>query len=386
MKNFQITIEQEITHFVSKHPNEYKTIIDKITSYSSSDYTDDFYSFQAFKNQLKEVYLNLALEDYRISKSETLREEIIAIADDKIDRLYNVMIALDDEQAFNTVLGYATDYLKGEDFLFFQQLYVNELSLFALAQAYYNPKFKQAVILFFETSFDYVKKYAKENDKQGTSTSADPDGSTLLALVQAISSLKEEDRKQFANLVFDIYAFSSNEKRSYGMNQASGFIALLLTLYSATIDVITFLNATITKKLKHYKENIYVHQTLYAKWYLEKNHTEALAYLQNDENAGRPTFAILALTDLGCQDALPVLIEKQKDEKNPVVWEVYQEAIHRLSTKYQITNNEDMMIWLNGNLTPTQRALGAESDNIFVKRAQQKLAIDDTAVYETDEE
>ncbi|PJJ08633.1 hypothetical protein CLU83_1919 [Flavobacterium sp. 1] len=385
MKNFQIKIEQEITDFASKHPNEYKTIIDKITSYNRSDYTDDFYSFQVFKNQIKEIYLNQALEDYHISKNENLRNEIIAIADYMIDRRYDVMIALDDEEAFNKVLGYATDCLKGEDFLYFQQLYVNEQSLFALAKAYYNPKFKQAVILFFETSFDYVKNYAKENDNHYNSSSADPDGSTLLELAQAISSLKEEDREQFSNLVFEIYAFSSNEKRSYGMNQASGFIALLLTLYSATIDKITFLNDTIAKKLKHYKENIYVHQILYAKWYLEKNHTEALAYLQNDENAGWPTFAILALADLGWQEALPFLIEKQKGEKNPVVWEVYQEAIHRLSTKYQIANNEDRMIWLNGNLTPTQRALGAESDNVFVKRAQQKLAIDAT-VYETDEE
>ena len=385
MKNFQIKIEQEITDFASKHPNEYKAIIDKIASYSYSDYTDDFYSFQAFKNQIKEIYLNRALEDYHISKNENLRNEIITIADYMLDRHYDVMTALDDEEAFNKVLGYATDCLKGEDFLYFQRLYVNWQSFFALAQAYYNPKFKQDVILFFETAFDYAKNYAKENDNHYTSTSADPDSSTLLELAQAVSSLKEEDREQFANLIFEIYAFSSNEKRSYGMNQVSGFIALHLTLYSAAIDKITFLNDTISKKLKHYKENIYVHQTLYAKWYLEKNHTEALAYLQNDENAGWPTFAILALADLGCQEALPVLIEKQKGEKNPVVWEVYQEAIHRLSTKYQIVNNEDRMIWLNGNLTPAQRALGAESDNIFVKRAQQKQAIEDT-VYETDEE
>mgnify|MGYP003580944217 FL=1 len=118
---------------------------------------------------------------------------------------------------------------------------------------------------------------------------------------------------------------------------------------------------------------------------MEKNTEEPLRYLQNIKNNENPVFAVFALTDLGCKEALPLFIEKQKEEENPVIWEIYNEAIQRLESGYIPKNQTERMIWLNGNLTPTQRALGAENDNVFVKRAQQKVAVDDT-VYETDQE
>lgn len=95
-------------------------------------------------------------------------------------------------------------------------------------------------------------------------------------------------------------------------------------------------------------------------------------------------FAVFVLADLGFKQALPSFIEKQKEERHPVMWEIYNEAIQRLESDYIPVGNEDRMIWLNGHLTPTQRALGAENDNVFVKRAMQKQAVEDT-VYETDD-
>lgn len=385
MKNFQAKIEQEITDFAKKQPTEYKLIIDKIISYNCDDYSVDFYLFQTFKDQLKEIYLNEALKDYKHSKSKTLKEEIIAIADYYLDRRYDVMIALDDEEAFQKVLGYATDFLKGDSFLFDQGLYVNGKSLYALVKAYYNPKFKNTVLLFFNTAFEYAKVYAKEKIEYGKKANKDPDAETLLELVQALCSFKEADRKQFTDLVFEIYTYSSEQKRgSYYMYQASGFIAIQLTYFETAFDI-SVINDAITKTGEHYQETTFVKQTLYTKWFLEKNIQDPLLYFQDIETKGSLSFAVFALTDLNVKEALPLFIEKQKEEKDPILWEIYQEAIHRLTTNYVAKNPTKRMVWLNGNLTPTQRALGAESDNVFVKRAQQKIALDDT-VYETDDE
>ena len=384
MEDFKTKLNQEVTDFAKEHPLEYKLIIDKIRSYRSSDYTDNYYSFAPVRDQLIEIYINQALDAYNISRSKSLCTEITEIADYYLDRRYDVMIALDDEEAFQKVLGYATDFLKGEDFLFFQKLYVNSQSLFALVQAYYNPKFKQEVVLFFNASFEYAKNYAKENDKYPTSTSADPDGSTLLELAQAISYFKEEDREQFATLVGEIYIFSSDHKRSYEMNQASGYIAVLLTLFKTKFNMQP-LNDAIAHSSKYYPAYINLKQYLYTKWVLEKNTEDPFVYLKDIETKGSLIFAIFALTDLNFKKALPLFIEKQKEEKDPVIQEIYDEAIHRLESGYIPTIQTERMIWLNGNLTPTQRALGAENDNVFVKRAQKKQPIDDT-IYETDNE
>lgn len=384
MKNFETIINQEVIDFAKDHRREYTLIIDKIRSYYYRDYTDDYYSFAPFKNQLIENYINQALEEYHNSKNKNLGQEIISIADYTGDRRYDAMIALDDEEAFQKVLGYATDFLKGEGFLFSQGLYVNGKSLLALVQAYDNPKYKRDVVSFFKTAFEYAKNYKEENDILKTSTSKDPDGETLLELVQAISCFREEDREQFADLVFEIYKFSSKEKRSYEMNQASGFIAVRLTYFQTVFDT-AVLHKAIAVLGKYHQESTFVNQTLYAKWFLEKNTQEPFFYLQNSKDKSNPIFAVFALTDLGFKEALLLFIEKQKEEENPVIWEIYNEAIQRFESGYIPKNQTERMIWLNGNLTPTQRALGAENDNVFVKRAQQKIAIDDN-VYETDED
>ncbi|GGF21309.1 hypothetical protein [Flavobacterium limi] len=381
MKDFEKIITQQIAEFAKNHPNGYKLIVDKIRSYSYRDYTDDYYSFASYISRLIGHYINQAIGEYKISGSKKLRNEIIEIADYDVDRRYDVMIALDNEEAFQKVLNYGTDFLKGGDFLFFQQLYVNSQSLFALVEAYYNPKFKNAVLSFFKTAFEYAKTYAKEKIEYGQKANKDPDADTLLELVQAISSFKQADREQFADLVFEIYTFSSKQKRSYEMKQASGFMAMQLTYFQTAFDI-SVINDFIIKTGEHYQENTFVKQTLYAKWFFEKNTAEAFSYFQTNSN---PMFAVFVLTDLGFKQALPSFIERQKEERHPVMWEIYKEAIQRLESDYIPVNLEDRIIWLNGHLTPTQRALGAENDNVFVKRAMQKQAVEET-VYETDDD
>lgn len=248
MKNFEKIISEEVLDFAKDNPSNYKLITDKIRSYLRDAYpdADDYYYFQTFIKGLIKRYINLAIEEYKISKSKSLRNEIIEIADYDVDRRYDAMIALDNAEAFQKVLGYATDFLKGNGFLFDQGLYVNSQSLFALVQAYDNPKFKNTVLSFFNTAFEYAKVYAKEKIEFGKKANKDPDADTLLELVQAICSFKEADREQFADLVFEIYTFSSKQKRSYEMKQASGFMAIQLTHFQTGFDI-NVINDAITK-------------------------------------------------------------------------------------------------------------------------------------------
>lgn len=384
MKKDTAEIKKEIEKYVLQNKGKYNLVFEKIRSYSYSDYTEDYYEFQSYIRDIMNSYFDQMILEYKETKNNELKKDCIVIADYLLDRRYDILIRLDDEEAFEIVLQYAEDFLKGEDFIFFQQKYVNGESLFALAEAYSNPKFKDRVVVFFTNAFEYAKKYAKDNDKLGLSTSADPNGDTLLQLCIAITSFAKEDREQFSKLIFDIYLFSSNKSRSYEMKQASGFIALLLPFYKASFDI-KIIDEAINVTGKFYKENTFVNQTLYTKWILEKNAEEALDYYLNKENEKWPSFAIMALTDLSYKEALPLFIEQQKETKDPVLWEIYEEAIQRLKSDYKPLQIENRMIMLNGNVTLTQRALGTESNAIFVKRAQKKIGIDDT-VYETDDD
>lgn len=376
---FQNQITAEIEDFAKTNQGQYRIIIEKIRSYRYNTYTNDYYVFSDFIKTLESSYFDQAVNNFKATADNVLKNEIIDVADQKLFRRYDVMVQLEDEEAFDKVLAYAKDFLKGGDFVFFQQLYVNSQSLHALVQAFDKPKFKNRVLEFFKDSFAYAQTYANENPKYGNS---DVDGDTLLELSQAICSFQPKDREQFADLVFDIYTYCCDTERNYEANQAAGFIALQLTLFEKTFPTNIFRN--VLNDNPQFQDNAFIHQTLYTTWLLEKNSTEALGYFQDQKNEKWPTYAVCALADLVCFEALPTLLEKQKTEKDPVIWEVYQEAILRLQNDYIPKSPSDRMVWLNGSMTPGQRALSGENDNVFVMRAKLKHTIDDN-VYETDE-
>ena len=293
------------------------------------------------------------------------------------------MIQLGDRDCLDIVLKDAQDYLKGDDYLTEHGYrYEDGQVLFDLIQAYSNPDFRESVIAFINQSFSFSKTYAKEN-KEYDYLSGDPDSSILLVICQAISLLNKGDREQFTRLVFDIYKFSSFDERSYATNQASGYIALLLTDYEGVdIEVV---NNSIEVTGEHYQTNAFVHQTLYCRWILTKDIDGALSYLKLEENRKGFIYAITALVDLNYKEALPMFESMMKEEKHPVFIEVLKEAIARLNLQNAIPETKNRMIWMSGSLTPTQRALGAQPDNVFVTRAQEKMDIDDN-VYETDDD
>jgi hypothetical protein len=374
-------IEEELSSFSNSQEFNLTSIFDKIYKYHYSDYTDDYSYFKQFIKKQSDIYFNLAINEYAKTLQPNLKKEIQDIALRDLYRRYDVLIKLGDRDCFDIVLKNAEDFLKGEDYLYDHGYkYENGQILFDLIQVYYNPLYKEEVVSFFNQAFNFAKKYSKEN-KKWEYLSGDPDGTTLLIIAQAIASLKKEDREQFWNLIVNIYTYSSNDERSYEMNQVSGYIALLLTCFDKKINL-EILENTIDITGEHYKNNTFVHQTLYSKWFLTNDSKSALSYIKSEENRKGVIFAIIVLADLNDKGALPTLESRLKEEKDPVFIEVYKEAIKRLKSQDTVPIAESRMIWLNGNLSPTQRALGAESDNIFIKRAQEKIKLDDN-VYET---
>lgn len=383
--NYRNTIAEELSSISNSQEFNVTSIFDKIYGYPYSDYTDNYYDFEQFIKEQSDIYFDLAINNYKKTLQPNLKKEIQDISLRDLYRRYDVLIKLGDRDSFDIVLKNAADFLKGEDYLYNHGIrYEDGQVLFDLIQAYYNSLYTEEVVSFFNQAFDFAKKYSKAN-KKWEYLSGDPDGTTLLVITQAISSLnKKEDREQFANVVFDIFTFCSLEEKRYELNQASGYIALLLTIYDKKIDFKVLDNA-INITGKHFQNNTFVCQTRYSKWFLTYDGKGALSYVKSEENKKGFVFAIIALADLNYQEALPFLESLLKEEKDPVSIEVIKEAIKRLNVQKTIPDIENRMIWLNGNLTPTQRALGAESKNIFVERAQQKIALDDN-VYETDDD
>lgn len=260
---------------------------------------------------------------------------------------------------------------------------VNAQAIIALAQCYPIEDAQYKIQSFFNRSFKEAREYALRTRKYDyLGDNLNPD--IYLALVHGISLLPKSVQGQLRNSVYEAYTFLSDEERSYDANQASGYMVLYLPIFDKKISLSPIKKA-IEITGEHYQNNRFVHQTLYTKWMLEENGEEALEYLQAEENKDWPTFAIIALSDLDYKGALPIIGVMQKNCEDPVLNEVLIEAIHRLESQTEAPKIEDRMIWLHGVMTPTYRALTGESDNVFVKRTQEKQTVDDT-VYETDDE
>lgn len=382
--NYKNSIAKELSSYLNSQEFSYTAIFDKIYGYRSSDFSDDYTDFAQFIKEQSDIYFDRAINEYKKTLNPQLKNEIQDIALTNLYKRYDVLIRLGVRDSFEVVLKNAEDFLKGDDYLYDHGYrYESGQVLFDLIQAYYNPLFQEDVVSFFNQAFDFAKKYALEN-KKWDYLSGDPGGSTLLIIAQAITWLRNDDREQFSEVIFDIYTFCSHDKRTYEVKQASGYIALLLTMFNKKIDI-TVLDNAINITGEHYQDNTFVHQTLYSKWILANDSKSPLSYLKSEDNRKGFIFAIIALADLNDKESIPFIEKMLKEEKNPVIIEVLNEAIERLNTQISMPETENRMIWLNGNLTPTQRALGAESDNIFVKRAQAKTEVDDN-VYETDDD
>ena len=94
----------------------------------------------------------------------------------------------------------------------------------------------------------------------------------------------------------------------------------------------------------------------------------ATEYLkQNDKGIA---FAVAALADMKATQSISSIEDKMKTVDHPVFQEICKEAIIRL--RMNDANEQRSMISMFGIITPTELALGAETDNEFVIRARKR--------------
>lgn len=338
-------------------------------------YDPDYYEYKAYIEELFSEYIERYFKEMDGSEDRMLSGILANFACSFDPKRYDLLVRLgvdrdiyeDAQEALKT----ETDYP------------VNKEALIALAQCYKIESAQYKIKSFFSRVYKEAKEYAlriREHDYQGDNLNSD----IYLGITQAIAILPAEVREELAEKVIEAYTFLSFPDRSYESNQTSGYVAIYLTLLKQQIDL-SILEQAITETGEHYQENKFVLQTRYAKWLLEKNEEEALRYFEKNDPSNYMEYIVALLADLDSKAAIPLLKQRLELTKKPVFTEVLLEAISRLETQQKQPEPEERMVWLFETVSPTERALGAESDNIFIKRAQEKQEID-TNVYETDDE
>jgi len=98
----------------------------------------------------------------------------------------------------------------------------------------------------------------------------------------------------------------------------------------------------------------------------------ALAFVNDAANTKGLAYAACALADLHWAAALEPLRALLPALDSPVAAEAVMEAISRLATQTKPPDRQDRMIWLFGEVTKTEQALGSDSDDRFLLRARQR--------------
>ncbi|EKO51379.1 hypothetical protein LEP1GSC132_4113 [Leptospira kirschneri str. 200803703] len=383
MKTFKDEILFELERLEGKTGEDLLAILKKIKAYDydgslyqsviSKKYDPNWDDYKFFINALYDKYLNKTFEILEKENDSFLREEIrkFALGFTIIkDNLYIILARLADDESFlilweesKKVLETETDYP------------VIATPIFCFLKLYGIEKYRERIRDFLLNSFEYSRKYALKNRKYdylGDNLNSD----IYLVISQGILSLNQEDREEFCDLVLSAYRFATERKRKYSMYQVSGYLAIYLTAFSRKIESKIF-DKSIATIGKNYLENKFVFQTRYTKWYLERNGSEALEFLRNCECYDQLGYIAALLADLDYKNAKHILQEKKKKVQDMIVIEIFLEAIARLESQTSMPESQNRMIWMFESVSATQRTLGAGSDNVFLKRAQEKTNVED---------
>jgi len=196
------------------------------------------------------------------------------------------------------------------------------------------------------------------------------------ALVQAIARF--EDPSLAPTLVRELDYVSAGRKqvtdglsRHYELVQVAGTIALALAALDYRGDLAA-LDRFLASYEWRYPGEDFVMQARYAKWMMTGDPQGALAFVNDAANTKGLAYAACALADLHWAAALEPLRALLPALDSPVAAEAVMEAISRLATQTKPPDRQDRMIWLFGEVTKTEQALGSDSDDRFLLRARQR--------------
>ncbi len=234
---------------------------------------------------------------------------------------------------------------------------------------------------FLKTGFNNLRKQLKKKDALINDIMFD-------ALVVAIAEWQDSS---FIDLLIEEFAYVTDENESdgisrhYELNLVTGTIAVALSALGYKGST-SFFDPFLKSWEWRYKGEPFIMKVRYAKWFIEKNIDEAIAFLKDEDNKSGLGYAICALADLNAKETLPYLMELQKSLINPVTIEIIKEAIARLNVQTEEPVWQNRMIRLFGTATPSAMAMGADNDNQFVNRAREaKQNSTIGSVYEADD-
>jgi|GEM_PF-5625913 len=225
--------------------------------------------------------------------------------------------------------------------------------------------------VFLENSFEELKRAAVNNPDEKLINQV-----AYNALCWLTGRVGLEELGSLLMKAFE-FAIKEEDFESEEIKEIADFYELNLTAGTAAVGLsalnfcgdISPLDAFIKDYEWRYEGDQFVMEVKYAKWILTKDTDGALDYLKNPDNKKGLAYAVCALADLGAVASLETIRERMKKIKNPVTLEVFKEAVARLEKGLK-PDQRDRMIWMFGNSTSTEMALGGESSNLFLARAK----------------
>ena len=179
----------------------------------------------------------------------------------------------------------------------------------------------------------------------------------LLRPVEAIAPLE-------ATLQFCVHPECHHEAVATG-----GAVALALAAADARASI-PVLRAYVERWKRVHPGARYVMEACYALWLLTEDASAPRAYLDDATHTKGNAFAAAALADLHATAAIPSIEARLGTLANPVTREAFAEALSRLRTQTARPAIVDRMILMFGLRTPSEQALGADSDDVFVQRVR----------------
>jgi hypothetical protein len=280
---------------------------------------------------------------------------------------YDLIAALGDAKSAQLVFERVNEQLKkdvGDD--------IDRAAIMSLVDLAAIPAHREQVLKIVRTGFDACIKSA------GRKLVNDTIFNVLGQLCVALND------KQAAGELYKALVFAAHEDQHYEMNTAASRLSVYLTAldYKGPVDAIKNYVDHFTES---YEDDEFVVRARYAYWWFEKKSDEALDFLSDPEKKKSLGMAAALLADLNEKKALPILQKRFKELTNKITIEVFKEAIVRLEAQQNVPENKDRMIWMFGFITESEIALGDETDNIFIKRANQSSEVDLGIVHEVDD-
>ncbi len=280
---------------------------------------------------------------------------------------YDLIAALGDAESAQMVFDIVDEQFKKE-----VDDDIDKSSFYGLVELCKLPDYNERVLKIIRTGFNKTIKSAGD----------DLVNDTIFNILGQLCVILND--KQSADEVYKAFVFGADPEQHYEMNTASSRLAIYLTAldYNGPIDTI---KSYIDYYSDSYDDDEFVVRARYAYWWFKNDTNEALDFINNTEKKKSLGLVAALLADLNEKKALPILQKRIKELTNKVTIEIFKEAISRLKLQQNIPENKNRMIWMFGFITPTEIALGDETDNVFIKRANETSEIDLGIVYEVDD-